>query len=69
MIPAKVEELPTVYTGGVRFREGWGGCCILQVEVEQKAMDPREDRLVPVRVWRDAKMKDITRQKLAGAKP
>lgn len=62
-------ELPETFTGQVRFRSGILGSLILQIEVVEKKMDPTENKLVDVRLWRDARSEDLTRQNLKGAKP
>lgn len=55
-------------TGRVRYRKGWRGRVVLQVEVERRYICPFS-RLVssPRLVWRDAKIEDMT--ELVGIPP
>lgn len=56
------------YTGEVRFRQGFGGVLILQVQI---LTNGHSHQLGAARVteWVDARVEDITRQKMPGAKP
>lgn len=53
-------------TGKYRYRLGWRGKLVLQVEIETKAIDfskvlsPWVDRMIKVRRFRDARIEDMT---------
>lgn len=61
-------QLPQTYTGEVRFRNGFGGVLILQVQILTNGFSHQLGAARKTE-WIDARVEDITRQKMPGAKP